>query len=243
MRCLHCGKELALLKRMRGGGQFCSEAHKQSYQEEYNRIALSRLLQAQAKPAAAKSASAKDKPPIAEPPPAPVAVEELAEEVEQTAEFVEALEQEVLVEEAVEATADETPEEPEEESENELGFEAIETAGFVVEFSAVPVFPEETLPYVESWQAEAPAPVVPSWYFEGRGEPVLPGGEVVRLELRPNLSDNEHSAGEANVIPNEFVPSNANPPGLPGMRISNRLQAAGPIALEIAPRSSESSRR
>src|SRR5277367_3574759 len=49
MRCLYCGKELALLKRLTGGGEFCSEAHKKSYQEEYNRIALTRLLQAQAK--------------------------------------------------------------------------------------------------------------------------------------------------------------------------------------------------
>ena len=47
MRCRYCGKELALLKRLRGGGEFCSEAHKQSYQDEYNRLALSRLLQAQ----------------------------------------------------------------------------------------------------------------------------------------------------------------------------------------------------
>ncbi len=43
MRCLYCGKELALLKRLRGGGDFCSDAHKQSYQEEYNRLALSRF--------------------------------------------------------------------------------------------------------------------------------------------------------------------------------------------------------
>ena len=49
MRCLYCGKELALLKRLTGGGDFCSDAHKQSYQEEYNRLALSRLLQAQKK--------------------------------------------------------------------------------------------------------------------------------------------------------------------------------------------------
>src|ERR1700683_3694230 len=49
MRCLYCGKELALLKRLRGGGDFCSDAHKHSYQEEYNRLALGRLLQAQKK--------------------------------------------------------------------------------------------------------------------------------------------------------------------------------------------------
>src|SRR5882762_1798806 len=49
MRCLYCGKELALLKRLTGSGEFCSESHKQSYQEEYNRLALSRLLQAQSR--------------------------------------------------------------------------------------------------------------------------------------------------------------------------------------------------
>lgn len=49
MQCLYCGKELALLKKLRGGGEFCSEAHRQTYQEEFNRLALSRLLQAQTK--------------------------------------------------------------------------------------------------------------------------------------------------------------------------------------------------
>src|ERR1700738_1105091 len=49
MRCLYCGKELALLKRLTGNGEFCSDSHKQSYQEEYNRLALSRLLQAQSR--------------------------------------------------------------------------------------------------------------------------------------------------------------------------------------------------
>src|SRR6202142_1216085 len=55
MRCLYCGKELALLKRLTGGGEFCSDAHKHSYQEEYNRLALSRLLQAQSKPGEIKT--------------------------------------------------------------------------------------------------------------------------------------------------------------------------------------------
>ncbi len=45
MRCLYCGKELALLKRWTGGGEFCSDAHRQRYQEEYNQLALNRLLQ------------------------------------------------------------------------------------------------------------------------------------------------------------------------------------------------------
>src|ERR1700679_2764181 len=49
MRCLYCGKELALLKRWTGGGEFCSDAHRQQYQEEYNQLALNRLLQAKPK--------------------------------------------------------------------------------------------------------------------------------------------------------------------------------------------------
>jgi len=61
MRCLYCGKELALLKRWTGGGEFCSDAHRQQYQEEYSQLALNRLLQA--KPEAAK--------PLSRPEPAP----------------------------------------------------------------------------------------------------------------------------------------------------------------------------
>src|SRR5437763_9548586 len=57
MRCLYCGKELALFKRLTGGGEFCSDAHRQKYQEEYNQLALSRLLQAS--PVAEGSAKAK----------------------------------------------------------------------------------------------------------------------------------------------------------------------------------------
>lgn len=45
MRCLYCGNELALFKKLTRGGEFCSEAHRHRYQEEYNRLALSRLLQ------------------------------------------------------------------------------------------------------------------------------------------------------------------------------------------------------
>jgi hypothetical protein len=54
---LYCGKELALLKRLRGGGEFCSDAHRQQYQEEYNQLALNRLLQAKEAP--------KEAPPLA----------------------------------------------------------------------------------------------------------------------------------------------------------------------------------
>jgi hypothetical protein len=57
MQCLFCGKELALLKRLRGGAEFCSEAHRKEYQEQYEQLALARLLQA--KPPAELPASGK----------------------------------------------------------------------------------------------------------------------------------------------------------------------------------------
>ncbi|MEO5922929.1 MAG: hypothetical protein ABIR70_03795 [Bryobacteraceae bacterium] len=52
MRCLYCNKELALLKRLTGGAEFCSDAHRKKYQEEFNDLALSRLLQTPTAPAA-----------------------------------------------------------------------------------------------------------------------------------------------------------------------------------------------
>src|ERR1700689_4036843 len=71
MRCLFCGKELALLKRWTGGGEFCSDAHRQRYQEEYNQLALNRLLQAKppvdAPPSEPAKSAATAKPSAAEP--------------------------------------------------------------------------------------------------------------------------------------------------------------------------------
>lgn len=66
MRCLYCGKELALLKRWTGGGEFCSDAHRQRYQEEYNQLALNRLLQAKPpKPEAPEADEVKAAKPLA----------------------------------------------------------------------------------------------------------------------------------------------------------------------------------
>jgi hypothetical protein len=70
MRCLYCGKELALLKRLTGGAEFCSDAHRKKYQEEFNDLALSRLLQTQA-PSPAKPLpmpELAELPPVATPP-------------------------------------------------------------------------------------------------------------------------------------------------------------------------------
>ena len=72
MRCLYCGKHLPLLRKLTGGGEFCSDAHRDKYHEEYNRLAVSRLLQAQSRPEDYKPAQ---KPPET----APVAVAEAEE--------------------------------------------------------------------------------------------------------------------------------------------------------------------
>jgi hypothetical protein len=61
MRCLYCGKHLALLRKLTGGGEFCSDAHREKYHEEYNRLAVSRLLQAQTRPEEAKPNNKKKK--------------------------------------------------------------------------------------------------------------------------------------------------------------------------------------
>src|SRR5437899_2775393 len=66
MRCLYCGKELALLKRWTGGGEFCSDAHRQQYQEEYNQLALNRLLQAKPQAAQPNEPKPESKAPAAE---------------------------------------------------------------------------------------------------------------------------------------------------------------------------------
>src|SRR5882757_4295586 len=142
MRCLYCGKELALLKRLTGGGEFCSEAHKQSYQEEYNRLALSRLLQAQSKTgdkAAAQKAAARPPEPVHVS--APVAVEELAQ-VEEPAMIASHVE----------------------EPEVEDNFFPPE-AGFALEMPTLCVLPEGT-PYVEPWMESHVELASPKWLFQ-----------------------------------------------------------------------------
>lgn len=62
MRCLQCGRELALFKRLTKG-EFCSEEHRLQYQKDYSQLALSRLLQA--KPPAETEARPGEEPPPA----------------------------------------------------------------------------------------------------------------------------------------------------------------------------------
>ncbi len=55
MRCLQCGVEMALLKKLRNPTEFCSEDCGRKYQDESNQLAVSRLMQ-QRKPKAALAA-------------------------------------------------------------------------------------------------------------------------------------------------------------------------------------------
>ncbi len=43
MRCLYCGEPLSLLRKLTGKAEFCSEAHREAYQDEFNSLALQRL--------------------------------------------------------------------------------------------------------------------------------------------------------------------------------------------------------
>lgn len=81
MRCLYCGKELALLKRMTGG-EFCSDAHRHKYQEEYTQLALNRLLQESQAPKETAGAKGRDtKPVVAKSAPVPASAAPAKESV------------------------------------------------------------------------------------------------------------------------------------------------------------------
>ncbi|MBZ5603966.1 MAG: hypothetical protein LAO79_16830 [Acidobacteriia bacterium] len=184
MRCLYCGKELALLKRWTGGGEFCSDAHRQQYQEEYNKLALNRLLQSQppaeakSKPAATeKTAEAKTPEPKkerAKAPPAAKAPEPVRETVVERApaelpELKPASRYEERPE-PVRAVALEPP--PQEQPREEKA--PAEAAGFFFEM------PQPTA-------AETPSLAHPDYGFEHIFQPVLPArnGEDRGMELVP----------------------------------------------------------
>jgi len=210
MRCLYCGKELALLKRLRGGGEFCSDAHKQSYQEEYNRLALSRLLQAQRKPEKPEKAALPEKPekpakpnqeqaparqaPVPEAPIAESPVPQIAAEEAQP---------------APEIVLETVKEEPQPAAAHPL--EDMEPGGFLVEFPCVPAIAEivdgvtpQAAQYLEANPEEQPAPALVSWDVDPQVYD-LSTSELVPL---PALT-NSASTGEAAVrstppVPGEF---------------------------------------
>src|SRR5665213_3306274 len=193
MRCLYCGKELALLKRLRGGGDFCSDAHKQSYQEEYNRLALSRLLQAQKKGQQSNNSPAQN---AAPPPQASVALEEpvrpgpeeasgpvLEVALMETALPEDAPSAVAIEESATEAVlASEVPADVEPPASEEP--EPVETAGFLLDRPAIATLAEEA-PHREPWLEVTAGPAMSEWQLKN-GAALSPSpAELVVLDLLP----------------------------------------------------------
>jgi len=238
MRCLYCGKELALLKRLRGGGEFCSDAHKRSYQEEYNRLGLSRLLQARSRADESKDAQKQAAAPVSPVAVAEQSVEEVA--VEEVALQVE----EIAVEEAAPtppppmapAVIAAPPEPP-----------PPAMAGFVMETPSI-LAPEEPLPYLEPWnsdESEAPAaPLPPAWRLDGpsveRQSFTLPSAGLVPLEMQPGVCESGYPLMDTSV-PREETPPRVHLSIPLTVRSSNEFERGGSIAIEILPRPSESS--
>ena len=219
MRCLYCGKELALLKRWTRSGQFCSEAHKKSYQEEYNRIGLNRLLQAQHKSAPTKAAE--DSPPAPNGPP-PVHESQVA--VEEAPAFEEV----AVIEEAAGNVADQAPQDE---------WEPQQLARFVNEQTLEPATLESS-PYSESWTSAVTPPGPPDWRTETQAQQALTPASTVPLKFRPGLSDSKRSISEAKMAPNEFTPARAAAPPIGVITATNSLSSAGPIPQQVLPCSS-----
>ena len=224
MRCLYCGKELALLKRWTRSGQFCSEAHKKSYQEEYNRIGLNRLLQAQHKGAPAKAAEDSPKAPNGPPP-----VHESQVAVEEAPAFEEVA--------AIEEAAGNVAEPAREQETPQDVWEPPELASFVNEHTVEPAT-LESAPYSESWTSTVTPPGPPDWRTETQARQVLTPASAVRLKFRPDLSDSEPTAPEVKMTPNEFTPARAAAPPVGVISARNSLPSAGPIPQQVLPCSS-----
>ena len=149
MQCLFCGKELALLKRLRGGGEFCSEAHRKEYQDQYEQLALARLMQA--KPPT--HASPPDRVPFARPSAEPAGApppgrERPAEELPVSASIA-----------AVQAPAYAEAPPSAKQAAEETG--PSQLAGFVTEPIVASVTPFEKVSPIEpdnNWQGAAPLP-------------------------------------------------------------------------------------
>jgi hypothetical protein len=241
MGCRYCGKELALFKRLTRGGEFCSEAHKQSYQDEYNRLALSRLLQAQAKGQTESSAEN-----AAHPLTAPVAVEEpaapelLSEERAADAPVMESAPLEIssleesATEEGTEWDASAEPElEPQAEPESESESEPLEIADFLRDSPAIAALPDET-PHLEPCLEFSPGPAVADWRFTDDAS-TLSTAALVSLDLPPNPSPSEHPVASADLTPREFT----NGPGQSTVHWKvasmHQLPSAGPVSINVSP--------
>ena len=235
MRCRYCGKELALLKRLTGGGEFCSEAHKQSYQEEYNRLALSRLLQAQTKTPA--EAVGKHAEPIGKKvatlQATPVALEEPAPQ-SQTAISLETSNLEEVHSSVPEAANGATM--AHNGAVNGVEAEPLEMADFLVESPAVAVWPAGT-PYLEPWLDLSSGPAVADWQFEEKTAE-LSIGELLSLAMQSTATPAEHSlsspALQGNLTPQEFT-SGPGQPTLPWKTAStHQFSHAAAVSVSLA---------
>jgi hypothetical protein len=233
MRCLYCGKELALLKRLTKGGEFCSEAHKQSYQDEYNKLGLSRLLQARTK--AGESKAAQKAPPA---PATPVAVAEAVEEIAvvKVTPLQKAAPPPVIAAPSPVIAAPPEPPPP-------------AFAGFVMEIPSISV-PAEPVSDAEPWRFDdapwaAPFPSLPAWRLEGLTgqDPLftLPSAGLLPLDLQPGVCESGYPALDMNVTPQEVGHPRVNLSMPLTVAASHEFQAGGSVAIEIAPRPSESS--
>src|SRR5260370_21510428 len=217
MRCLYCGKELAFLKRLTGGGEFCSDTHKQSYQEEYNRLALSRLLQAQSKTGdrtAAQSAPAR--PPEPGRVSAPVAVEE-PRPVEEPVTVARHVDEAELVDARL------PPE-----------------AGFSLEIPGPSCLPEGT-PYVEPWMESRVELANPKWPVQ-HALTFLPGAELLRLEIQPKVWHKTRSDEENNVTPQEFSSGKVDLSMPLTLKSSHEIPTDVPVHLDFPPKAPEANR-
>jgi hypothetical protein len=216
MRCLYCGKELALLKRLRGGGDFCSDAHKQSYQEEYNRLALSRLLQAQKKGQQTNS-PAQSAPPAD----ASIAVEEPVEDEAaigaESSPVLEVAVGEASVPEVSEdvmdsATVDESTAEAETSPEDSLSAEPepSQAAGFLLESPAIAAATTEDSPYLEPWLELSPGPAMSEWQLQN-GSFSLSSADLVAVDLRPTPASIQDHASTVDLITQAFAGAPPNP--------------------------------
>lgn len=236
MRCLYCGKELALLKRLTGGGEFCSDAHKQSYQEEYNRLGLSRLLQARTRADESKSAQKTPVLPVAViDPPAEQIVAKPVQEVPAKS-VQEIAKKEVTPQHAPPAVVAAPPEPP-----------PPAMAGFTMEMPS-PLVAGEPVSYLEPWMTDdddIPSSHAPAWRLEVPSVEesffALQIAGLVPLEVQPSLCESNYSVLDASVAPRDG--------GQPKVHLSIPLQVTsshefqhgGSVVLEVAPRPSGSS--
>ena len=243
MRCLYCGKELALLKRLTGGGEFCSDAHKQSYQEEYNRLALSRLLQAQSKGGEKKPAEAKAgktaPSKTAAPAAARIAVEEVAVEEVVVEEPVvqERMVQEPVAEPAPPRSSRKQAPPPEPPAPPPPPppppFVPPDVAGFFAPKLSIAFLPPGT-PYVERWLDSASAPSTPEWQFQD-GSFTLPLAQLVPLDIHHGVWQGEYSLLKLDAAAEEFSNGKVNMDLPFSVESSHTLGHAGPLVLEVQP--------